>query len=133
MSYTTCRIGGVDMWVDPDNISPNHRIIAQIEPAIDGTKFMHYLQSNPYNPATDTDVSVSGIYITETAVSTLQSLLASHTLVKIEGVPGISGADDFVIVSLSHNPIKPAVIFPGDDPVNPPIRFTYNINLIRVS
>ena len=142
MSYTKCQIDTADMWVDPDTMSLSIRPYTQIEPALDGTQFVHYLQTNPYNPAALEEVSVGGVYIDLTVLGLLQGFIRTQKVVTITGTPGIKDTDEFVIMSLTHNPIKPAVLFPGESetPTTPPIdatalaftRFSYNMTLTRV-
>lgn len=133
MSYTTCRIGGVDVFVDPDNIAESIRPFGSVVPSLDGTMFLKYLATNPANVGSMDSITVSGVYLKTAAVSDLKELTRSRTPVTVVGVPGIEGSDKYFISDMQHAPIKPAVVFPGDSWDNPPVRHSYNLQLTKVT
>lgn len=133
MSYTTCRIGGVDVFVDPDNISEEITPYGSVVPSLDGTLFVTYLSQNPANIGSMDRIVISGVYLETSRVSALKEITRSRTIVKVVGVPGIDASDSYFVTGMSHAPIKPAVLFPGDLESNPVVRHSYNMALTKVT
>ena len=133
MSYTACRIGGVDVFVDPDSIGEDVTPFGEVVPSIDGTFFAKsLLQINPHAAGSVDRVNVNGVYLKTAQVGQLKNLSVSRALVQIVGVPGIAETATYFINGFSHNPLKPAVVFPGEDVDSPPVRHAYSMTLTRV-
>lgn len=133
MSYTSCRIGGVDVWVDPDNVTEDISPFGEVIPSLDGTMFVKYLNTNPANIGSLDRLNIGGVYLSTTAMLALKELTRSRTVVAVTGVPGLSNSDRYYISGMSQSPIKPAVVFPGDSWDTPPVRHSYNLQLIKVT
>lgn len=133
MSYTECSIGGVDLYVDPDNVSDGLDAFGDVVPSLDGTMVFKYLAVNPASYGGFNVLTISGVYLPTASVVALKGKVANRDLVNVSGLPGVDGGSQYFIKSMTHGPIKPAVIFPGDSPNNPPIRHTYNLRLIRTT
>lgn len=133
MTYTTCRIGGVDVFVDPDNIAESIKPFGNVVPSLDGTMFLKYLATNPANIGSMDHITVAGVYLETSKVQTLKEFTRSRTPVVVAGVPGINGTDRYFITDMQHAPIKPAVVFPGDTWDNPVVRHSYNLQMVKVT
>lgn len=133
MSYTTCRIGGVDVFIDPDNIAESVTPFGSVVPSLDGTMFLKYLATNPANIGSMDRITVSGVYLETDPVTELKTLARTRTPVKVVGVPGIDATDNYFITEMQHAPIKPAVVFPGDSWDTPPVRHSYNLQLSKIN
>jgi hypothetical protein len=133
MSYTDCKIGGVDVWIDPESITEDVTPYGAVIPSLDGTMFVKYLNTNPANIGSLDRLTISGIYLITTSVSALRERARARTLVSVTGVPGLEEADKYFITAFNQAPIKPAVIFPGDSWSNPPVRHSYNMSLTKVT
>lgn len=131
--YTSVTIGGVDCFVDPDQVSFNLRGYSKVVPSLDGTIFVKYLSQNPANFSYYADLGLTGMYLPEDSLASFQDFVKAKSTVRIIGIPGVDSAIDFLFDSLSHGPIKPAVIFPGDSWSSPPVRNTYNAHFIKVT
>ena len=133
MSYTECSIGGVDLYVDPDNVSDGLEAFGDVVPSLDGTMVFKYLAVNPASHGGFNTLTISGVYLPTASVESLKLRVGNRDTVNVIGLPGVDSASRYFIKSMSHGPIKPAVIFPGDNLSNPPIRHTYNLQLIRTT
>jgi len=131
--YTQCKIGGVDVIIDPDTVNSSTSTYKRAVPSLDGTVFLHYVSSNPANMNFRRDINIQGVYLPTDAVESLQQLASEGAVISVTGVPGVDAAEAFLITNMTQNPIKPAVLFPGDDEQNPTVRHTYSVSLQRVS
>lgn len=133
MAYTDCVIGGVNTFVDPDNVSQNIRPFAKVVPSLDGTTFVSYLSQNPANIGHMEDVSISGVYLPTGSVQNLQNAAKERRIISISGVPGIDSSTLYIITSIQQSPIKPGVPFPGENAKTPPVKHSYSISFEKVS
>ncbi len=132
MSYTPCRIGGVDVFVSPDireQVQPHGQVI----PALDGTMYVSVLVQNPANLGSLDTLQISSMYAETSIIEALREMARAREVISITGVPGIDSFIKYFINSFSQNPDKPAVIFPGEDVNNPVVRHTYSMSLIKVT
>lgn len=133
MSYTDCRIGGVDVWVDPDRVTQNIHPHGQVVPALDGTLYVSYLAQNPANLGSYDTLQIAGMYAETSIIEALKEMSRSREVITVSGIPGIDELAEYYIENMSQSPVKPAVIFPGEDWAHPPIRHTYSMTLIKVT
>lgn len=133
MTYTSCTIGGVNVWIDPENVTEDVTPFGSVVPSLDGTMFVKYLNTNPANLGSLDRVTINGIYLETDDVTALRAKARERSLVGIAGVPGLDSGDKYFITAFNQAPIKPAVIFPGDSWSSPPVRHTYTISLTKVT
>ena len=132
MSYTPCRIGGVDVFVSPD-IREQVQPYGQVVPALDGTMYVSVLVQNPANLGSLDTLQISSLYAETSIIEDLREMARAREVVSVTGVPGIAGTDSYFITGFSQNPDKPAVVFPGDDLNAPTVRHTWNMSLTKVT
>ena len=124
-SYTSIKIDGVDVIVDPDTMSVATQNLIQVKKSMGGTD---YITNYNHNTAGFLrTVNIGGLYLPEaTATILLGKSAKKSTLVVAGGIVGTGGT--FIITSMQIEPLKPMVPFPGDDT----IKYRYSVSLQEV-
>jgi hypothetical protein len=129
-AYSTFKIDGIDVIFDPDTVSMNSGNLIAVNRSMGGTMYTTSHSSN--SPAANCTVTISGIFIPPTTAAALYALRIKKIPVVITGggaggasLVGFGTAKKFIVMSVSQNPIKPRLDYPG----NTEVKYAYTITL----
>ena len=136
--YSLVSINGVQFNVDPDTVSVNTQNLISVEKSMGGTTYGTYfdLTSMPTGTGYLRNISFSGQLLDQASSESLQALgyrkTPIHVTMSSGTIAGISSTANYIVTSVSTNPTKQRMLFPGETDPSTDFQYQYTISLAEV-